>query len=159
MQYVKDWCVPLLHENQTMAIVGAAETLSPEQWHDEFNKSLNAKMTDSLITPARYDFMDILSREFQLNAINQQSMMTSMTMERVQHFQKIIQAATGCLLTPRELEGCYYLCQGNTSKEIARIMDISYRTVEKYLDTARKKSNTSRRGALINKISKYFTSS
>ncbi|MBN2541992.1 PAS domain S-box protein [bacterium] len=42
-------------------------------------------------------------------------------------------------LTPREIEICNYISNGLTSKEIARILNISYRTVETHRTKIRKK--------------------
>lgn len=55
-------------------------------------------------------------------------------------------------LTRREAESLYYFFQGKSSKEIARILDISHRTVELYFDRIREKFNCRRRNELLQKI-------
>ncbi len=45
-------------------------------------------------------------------------------------------------LTKREYQCAFQLCQGNTAKEIARTLAISHRTVEKYVASIIRKTNT-----------------
>ncbi len=56
-------------------------------------------------------------------------------------------------LSKREAECLIYLKQGFRSKEIAKILEISYRTVEAYCDTLRQKMNCKSRLELVGKIS------
>lgn len=55
-------------------------------------------------------------------------------------------------LTPRESTALYYLCQGFSTKETARFMNISPRTVEQYLVTLREKFGCRTKLALLSKI-------
>ncbi|MBY0544105.1 MAG: LuxR C-terminal-related transcriptional regulator, partial [Gammaproteobacteria bacterium] len=50
-----------------------------------------------------------------------------------------------------------YLCLGKSAKEIAKITNISFRTVEKYLESLIKKTHSSRRTDLVQKLSRYFS--
>jgi DNA-binding CsgD family transcriptional regulator len=52
-------------------------------------------------------------------------------------------------LTPRECECLFYLLHGKTSKLIARIMVISHRTVESYIDALKLKFNCHTKSDLI----------
>lgn len=56
-----------------------------------------------------------------------------------------------CMLSKRQIECLYYLVKGMTAKETARIIGISHRTVECYLDNIKTKLNCSSRVELIEK--------
>lgn len=55
--------------------------------------------------------------------------------------------------TGRELQAANYLLQGKTAKETARAMQISYRTVEIYLDRLKEKLNAKNKLELTHKLS------
>lgn len=55
-------------------------------------------------------------------------------------------------LTKREKECAYYLARGMTAKEIAKVLDISHRTVECYLASIKDKLNCCFKSEVINKI-------
>lgn len=57
-------------------------------------------------------------------------------------------------LSRREAQCLHYLHQGKTAKEIAKILDISHRTIEIYLDQVRFKTASKNRVELISKINK-----
>lgn len=52
-------------------------------------------------------------------------------------------------LTPRQQECLYYLARGNSMKEIARYMNISSRTVEKYIEAVKYRLRIDRRSKLV----------
>lgn len=54
-------------------------------------------------------------------------------------------------LTTRETQVIFYLIRGNTAKEIARKINLSFRTVEKHIDRIKKKMNVNTRSQLIEK--------
>lgn len=54
-------------------------------------------------------------------------------------------------LTKRESQVVFYLIRGNTAKEIARKIHLSFRTVEKHIDRIKKKMNVYTRSQLIEK--------
>lgn len=54
--------------------------------------------------------------------------------------------------TPREAQCLYYFLKGKSSKKIAQILDISFRTVEIYFDRIRKKTGCQTRIEIISKI-------
>ena len=56
-----------------------------------------------------------------------------------------------CGLSTRESECLFYLIRGKTAKEIARILDISFRTVEKHLERLKYKMNCFNRSEIIEK--------
>lgn len=52
-------------------------------------------------------------------------------------------------LTKREMECLYYLLREHTAKEIAKIIDISYRTVESYIENIKTKLRASTKKELV----------
>ena len=54
-------------------------------------------------------------------------------------------------LTSRQTEVLFYLLRGKTAKKIALLLNISYRTVEEYLEQLRLKFNASNKNELIEK--------
>ena len=61
-------------------------------------------------------------------------------------------------LTARERECCQYLAQGMTSKHIGRELDISYRTIEKYVGNIKSKLLCANKSELIALLAKYIPS-
>ncbi len=55
-------------------------------------------------------------------------------------------------LSSRETECTYYLLKGLSAKEIAKILGLSYRTVELHLINIRKKLNCNKTSTLILKL-------
>lgn len=55
----------------------------------------------------------------------------------------------------RELECIYHMTSGKTTKEIAKILQVSPRTVEFYLKNIKTKMNVSSRTAIIEKFLEY----
>jgi len=53
-------------------------------------------------------------------------------------------------VTRRELECLFYLVQGKTMKEIARLMNISHRTIEFHLNNIKRKTNSYKKSQIIN---------
>jgi DNA-binding CsgD family transcriptional regulator len=58
-------------------------------------------------------------------------------------------------ITKRELDIYYWLIQGKSSKEIAKILNLSYRTVESYLAILKRKLQIFKTSQLIHSASKY----
>lgn len=56
---------------------------------------------------------------------------------------------SGTELTTRELECLFYLLRGKTSKEIGKILNLSFRTVEGYIDNIKHKFNCRTKAELI----------
>lgn len=59
---------------------------------------------------------------------------------------------TGANLTPREHQVIRHTLEGLTSKQTARLMNISYRTVEKHLDNIKRKIDCRRKSELLYKL-------
>lgn len=59
-------------------------------------------------------------------------------------------------ITKRELECLSYIMQGMTSKNIARILGISYRTVECHIEQLKIKTKTTSKTSLIQKMMALF---
>lgn len=59
----------------------------------------------------------------------------------------------GTYFTPREVECAYILMQGFTAREIAKMMMISHRTVEDYINRLKYKLNACTQVDLISKLS------
>lgn len=58
-------------------------------------------------------------------------------------------------LTKRQSECLFFLMRGKTSKEIAKILNVSFRTVEIYIDQVKHKLNCSKKSDLIEKAMAY----
>lgn len=57
----------------------------------------------------------------------------------------------GTKITTRQLECLFYILRGKTIKEIARLLNISHRTVEVHLEQLKLKFNTQSKNQLINR--------
>ena len=66
---------------------------------------------------------------------------------------------TSSYLTKREMICASYLIRSYTTKQIAKAMNVSPRTVEVYLETIRQKLNSQERSELVRKLSLAFPSS
>jgi len=63
----------------------------------------------------------------------------------------------GVYFSKREKECLYYLVRARSSKEIAKSLGLSYRTIEYYIDNIKEKMNVNSRAELIDKlVSKFF---
>ena len=60
------------------------------------------------------------------------------------------------LLSKRELECLQLLCQGKSSKEIARDMSISHRTVETYIINIMNKTDTKKRLEIVARFTSFL---
>lgn len=159
VRYMKDCCFPIVENTQLIAYVGLAEQISSDEWHQvmEFKTPLqNAK---NQLIHLKHNFIDILAKEFQLHEMHSAEEKVLLDKEDIEYFRHLILDTVGHSLTSREIECCYYLCFGKSAKEIAQITNISFRTVEKYLENAIKKTHSSRRTHLVQKLSRYFFNS
>jgi DNA-binding CsgD family transcriptional regulator len=59
-------------------------------------------------------------------------------------------------LTNKEIECAYWLKKGLTAKEIAREMEISYRTVDKYVHLLKNKLHCRNKSHLISKLIHFY---
>lgn len=55
-------------------------------------------------------------------------------------------------ITPREVEVIYHITNGRTAKESAVLMNISFRTVQVYIEKIKQKLQCSRKNEIFNKI-------
>lgn len=74
--------------------------------------------------------------------------------ERIKYFFKTLDIKSykindSLSISPKEFESLFFLVQGKTSKEIARLTGMSSRTIEGYLTILRKKTNCHKKTQLI----------
>ena len=75
---------------------------------------------------------------------------TQITRRNMQTTARSIQSKNGEIkLAPREVECLHYLARGNSTKEIARILDLSPRTIDFYLSNTKQKTGYSTRAKLV----------
>ncbi|MCK4870514.1 MAG: helix-turn-helix transcriptional regulator [Gammaproteobacteria bacterium] len=67
---------------------------------------------------------------------------------RIEHIAKY----ENVKLTDRQLECLFYILSGRTAKEIATLLDLSYRTIETYTETIKRKFKCSSKLDLIQKL-------
>lgn len=63
-----------------------------------------------------------------------------------------VKTESNTLLAPREVECIIYILRGKTSKQIARILELSHRTVEFYIGRLKNKLDCHTKSELIEKI-------
>lgn len=63
--------------------------------------------------------------------------------------QEFYETARGYSLTGREIECLTYLASGKTAKDIARVLNVSFRTVQAHIDSLRLKTSCNKKSELI----------
>ena len=109
-----------------------------EQFRNKASKLIQKSLDSPLILPDKKNFLSPTDKKITQN-----------------FFPVIIQVNnTSIPLTNREAECLYYLHQGKTAKEIGKILEISNRTVEIYLDQLRAKTQSKNRLELLSKLNR-----
>lgn len=114
-------------------------------FYDE-NDSLLGVLGFSIVL-GKHSLADSLSTLTQLGMMNNQqnfSVQAPLTLENLTLGQ--------IHLTQRERECLFYTVKGYTAKKIARILNLSYRTVEEYLTNIRIKTGATSKAELIEKV-------
>lgn len=149
LRYIKSYGYPLTdYNNKPKIIVGIDENLPPEEWHKEKNSQKK-----QLILPAfADDLTNILAKELSLTS------KPETTSEQILLAEEFYIKGEKINLTHREKECLYWLCAGKSAKEIARIFNISPRTVEIHIDHLRIKTKSRTKFELISKMFKVGVS-
>lgn len=140
--YIQDQCFKCQSPTGEKFIVGVAKTLPPNVWID---KQYQRKQDHDPINFIVYqEFLTLLEKEFGLVVIESDNNDSSKVNEMLQ------------LLSKRELECLQFLCQGKSSKEIARDMSISHRTVETYIINIMNKTDTKKRLEVVARFTSFL---
>ncbi len=149
VRYILDNCFKCIDYENNIYIIGMAKKISQKSWHAiDKNQENASKEIDSNVED---ELFKILKLSFGMVRIKKQEFSNNL----IENFQEKI-LAMPYNFSKRELECLYHLCSGSTAKEIARIMAISYRTVEIYIEKIREKTQTKNKASIVAKFSKYF---
>lgn len=149
IRYILDNCFKCIDNENTIYIVGVAKKISQQSWEAIDKNKKN--MMKEIDTEVEEELFKILKLAFGIVKFKKKEFFDTV----IENFQEKI-LAMPFNFTKRELECLYYLCLGNTAKEIAKIMSISYRTVEIYIDKIREKTQTKNKTTIVAKFSKYL---
>ncbi|MBA2650798.1 MAG: helix-turn-helix transcriptional regulator [Tatlockia sp.] len=151
VEYIIDNCFKCISADNLIYIVGIAKRISHNNWTaiDQDNTLIYQEFDKSI----QDDFFKLLKSHFCIIPFDQ--IKATKTLASFQ--EKIL--AEGILFSNRETETLYYLCLGNTAKETAKIMTISSRTVETYIEQIRIKINGKNRLDIVGKFSRYLETS
>lgn len=131
-------------------IIGISVSLPENEW-------LNAMKTKNLtndkeLKNAENIFLKLLKKHFNFNEVTSKKN----GLPDYQSIQELISRHEKVELTGREIECLYYFCHGKTAKAAAKLIDLSYRTVEEYLEKIKMKSNCTNKIDVVSKFSIYF---
>jgi DNA-binding CsgD family transcriptional regulator len=145
LRWIKDTSYTLTDKEGKPAIVtGIAEVLAPQRWEELYKKPIIHVPKQSLLK----DCIEILQKEYKLiTSIPKIAITTKINIPTVFYFNK-----RKIKVTRREAECIYYLMQGKTAKETAKILKISPRTVETHLEHVRNKAGCHNKMNLIGKL-------
>lgn len=149
VKYIVDNCIKCISAENLIYIVGVAKKISPENWMAiDRDNTLIYQQFDKEI---EQDFFQLLKSQFCIIPFAQ---IKTGNQTLVSFQEKIL--AEGIVFSNRETECLYYLCQGNTAKEAAKIMFLSSRTVETYIEQIKIKVNAKNCLEVVSKFSKYL---
>lgn len=146
IQYIKDSCIPLYHENDLAAVMGIGERLTPESWHG----SIATEPAELSLRSC--DFINVIANELTVDFCKPQSTLAL----DYKIIASQVAITKGISLSKREIESLFYLCQGYTAKETATFLCVSSRTVELYLNNSRDKFGCRNKLALIHHVIEHF---
>lgn len=143
----KHFCL-LNKKDELIAFSGVAEILSADMWYD---KQTSYFRNVDEITEVGESFFSRIQRDLRLEnkTISRNALENKKNKKYIYQFFIDEKEVT---LPKKEAEALYYLVQGKTSKQIARDMNISYRTVEIHLDKVRARTKSRSRLALLGKL-------
>lgn len=145
--HIKDQSCMLFDAQQTpIAIVGVGESLMPQQWQEL------AKGQDTVLQEKEEisDFLKIIMQAYQLSCEIPSKMNK---LDEMVNKQYLLEYEKQVIKTSRrEWQTLYYLLQGYSAKETARLLNISPRTVETYLGTLRAKTGCRSKLALARTV-------
>ncbi len=146
--YIIDICFKCVDPENTLYVVGMAKQISPDLW--EVIHRNKTKIDDAFDPAIQKEYFDCLKSHFLITPF------ISFKLNDPYAIFKERLLFVGVVFSPREIECLYYLCFGKTAKEIAKIISISSRTVETYMEQLLVKSNLKNRMELIAKFSRYL---
>lgn len=151
IEYIIDNCFKCISADNIIYIVGIAKKISSTSWNSiAQDKTLIYREFDVAIKEQVFKLLKSHFLIVPFEQINDPN-------KRLVIFQEKIMAE-GTLFSNREVECLFYLCLGNTAKEIAKMMDISPRTVESHIEQIITKTNCRNRIDIVGKFSRYLTS-
>lgn len=148
--YVKDSCFHLFDQDGlVIAVAGIGEVITQNQWEKEVKQ--DEKNDQNKTDLVRKDFGNIAWQELKLTMDKpEQSKEKPLDINTI----RFVHTAAGesIKLTPREAECLFYLSSGHSAKMIGRLISISPRTVEVYIENVKKKLDCRTRVQLISKL-------
>lgn len=142
LKFIKDTCFHLFDlSGELMAVAGISEDLAFVQWEAEMRNNKSAFHATDMVTAI-------------LDQFTSQSIVLPKTEIETTRHPKIILTTDGetVKLTARESTCLKYLYEGQTAKQIARLLRISPRTVEVHINNMKSKLGCRSRFELINKL-------
>ena len=131
-------------------IAGIAQILKPEEWQDVWNKTPEA-LNGMMRTSMHKDILSLLTKHFRITDNKLDSFQTKdVKMEKI--IFCIYTNEGPHLLSPREAETLYYMVLGKSTKQIAYMLSVSPRTIEKYIENIKLKLNCRKALELITRI-------
>lgn len=150
LRYLFDRCIRCHNKFGDDYIVGFSKNMNAAKWHSK-NINLSCEMdTDDNLAMQR--FLDILLQEFGIAPFDAQQAKLFLLDQR-KHSQDYLQSIN---FTQRELECLYQICKGQTNKETAKLLSISPRTVETYIERIFNKTSCNSKIEVISRFAHHF---
>jgi DNA-binding CsgD family transcriptional regulator len=154
IRWIKDTSYYLYDKNnQATAVVGLAESISPDHWHAIRQQQANARSEVAEASTMEKTLIDFLKQSSRF--IGERCAYDDLVNKDQ---PKLYEAGVGdekIKFSKRENECLQYLMAGMTAKETAKELGISYRTVEEYIENMKIKTESANKYELIVKIKNF----
>ncbi len=144
-KFIKNTCIPLLDpKGSTLAFMGLSESVSESEWIKIKSSSANNQLSkaNKLIN----DLNQLMTKHFTQD---------SNIMAKAIHQPNLLSMANNSLkiqLSRRERECLALLLKGNSAKQTGRVLNLSPRTIESYLEAIKRKFDCRTKIEIISKL-------
>lgn len=149
-RWLKDISYTLVNsDGNPVAIVGIGESLLPEQWHT-IVANIQSETYKPKTMPYLQDFLGIINKEYKL--ITAQEIKNNSRTHAANNKQLVSINGQVTSVSRRQAECLQYLKQGMSAKQTAKVLKLSPRTIEYYLENLRRKFDCPNKLILVNKL-------
>lgn len=145
-----DHCILCIDHLSRQYIVGMAKQVNNDYWQEVYNENL-CPWNDADIK-LEQEYHSLLNKSYGLTKLE----ICEFDQPELQQFCANVIREKNYNFTAREFEALYYLCLGQTAKEVAKIMQISPRTVESFVEQIVNKTELPNKLKIISYFSRFI---
>ncbi len=150
IKFIRDFCIKLYNQQgQIKGYAGICQSISLDEWQHHKDAQLSElKQPQHLPTNSSLPFHNLLSSI--IAPVKNSSISNTKEDSSRLYF---IHTPTGKInLAKREAECLYHLCHGRSAKETGSLLFLSQRTVETYIESLKKKTESRTKIEILRKI-------